>query len=104
MENMSEPDGRAAVRLIWRYSNWRCYKAGIINDGPLEETVEAARKLQVEHQLKISNELESAVVMKSCHCGLTSNLVCYGAPREIRTPDLLIRSQSLYPTELWAHV
>ena len=27
----------------------------------------------------------------------------YGAPREIRTPDLLIRSQSLYPAELWAH-
>jgi hypothetical protein len=26
-----------------------------------------------------------------------------GAPREIRTPDLLIRSQSLYPAELWAH-
>src|SRR5204863_5462797 len=24
------------------------------------------------------------------------------APREIRTPDLLIRSQTLYPTELWA--
>ena len=26
-----------------------------------------------------------------------------GAPREIRTPDPLIRSQVLYPTELWAH-
>jgi hypothetical protein len=26
-----------------------------------------------------------------------------GAPREIRTPGLLIRSQSLYPAELWAH-
>ncbi len=25
-----------------------------------------------------------------------------GAPREIRTPDPLIRSQVLYPTELWA--
>src|SRR5438445_11167955 len=24
------------------------------------------------------------------------------APRVIRTPDLLIRSQTLYPTELWA--
>src|SRR5262249_52312593 len=25
-----------------------------------------------------------------------------GAPRVIRTPDLLVRSQTLYPTELWA--
>ena len=27
----------------------------------------------------------------------------YGAPGESRTPDLLVRSQSLYPTELRAH-
>ena len=27
----------------------------------------------------------------------------YGAPGEIRTPDLLVRSQTLYPTELRAH-
>jgi hypothetical protein len=27
-----------------------------------------------------------------------------GAPGEIRTPDLLIRSQSLYPAELRAHM
>jgi len=26
-----------------------------------------------------------------------------GAPRGIRTPDLLIRSERLYPAELWAH-
>ena len=26
-----------------------------------------------------------------------------GAPREIRTPDHLVRSQILYPAELWAH-
>ncbi len=26
-----------------------------------------------------------------------------GAPGEIRTPDLLVRSQTLYPTELRAH-
>ena len=26
-----------------------------------------------------------------------------GAPREIRTPGLLVRSQTLYPTELGAH-
>ena len=25
----------------------------------------------------------------------------YGAPKEIRTPSLLIRSQVLYPVELW---
>src|SRR5487761_1304820 len=27
-----------------------------------------------------------------------------GAPREIRTPDLLVRSQTLYPTELGARL
>ena len=27
-----------------------------------------------------------------------------GAPGEIRTPDLLVRSQALYPTELRAHL
>ena len=27
----------------------------------------------------------------------------YGAPGEIRTPDLLVRSQTLYPAELRAH-
>ena len=27
----------------------------------------------------------------------------HGAPRVIRTPDLRIRSPSLYPAELWAH-
>ena len=26
-----------------------------------------------------------------------------GAPEGTRTPDLLVRSQSLYPAELWAH-
>ena len=26
-----------------------------------------------------------------------------GTPRRIRTPNLLIRSQAIYPVELWAH-
>ena len=30
-------------------------------------------------------------------------LLVFGAPGEIRTPDLLVRSQTLYPTELRAH-
>ena len=30
-------------------------------------------------------------------------LSCFGTPKGTRTPDLLIRSQSLYPTELSAH-
>ncbi len=28
----------------------------------------------------------------------------FGAPEETRTPDLLIRSQTLYPAELPAHM
>jgi hypothetical protein len=30
-------------------------------------------------------------------------LPVYGAPKRSRTPNLLIRSQTLYPIELWAH-
>ena len=32
-----------------------------------------------------------------------SHFPIYGAPEGIRTPDLLVRSQTLYPTELRAH-
>ena len=28
----------------------------------------------------------------------------FGAPEGIRTPDLLVRSQTLYPAELQAHI
>jgi hypothetical protein len=35
--------------------------------------------------------------------GLSQVLDLIGAPGEIRTPDLLVRSQALYPTELRAH-
>ena len=34
--------------------------------------------------------------------GLMRNLLKSGAPGEIRTPDLLLRRQSLYPAELRA--
>ena len=30
-------------------------------------------------------------------------LILNGAPRRSRTPNLLIRSQTLYPVELWVH-
>ena len=33
---------------------------------------------------------------------VTNRMVWCGAPGEIRTPDLLVRSQALYPTELRA--
>jgi hypothetical protein len=35
--------------------------------------------------------------------GTVKNEEVNGAPREIRTPDLTVRSRSLYPAELWAH-
>ena len=34
---------------------------------------------------------------------MESAFLLYGAPKEIRTPDPLVRSQVLYPAELWAH-
>jgi hypothetical protein len=39
---------------------------------------------------------------KPIKLGLTGFL--RGAPKEIRTPNLLIRSQMLYPVELWVRV
>ena len=33
---------------------------------------------------------------------LAEDFLEVGAPREIRTPDQLVRSQLLYPAELWA--
>ncbi len=39
------------------------------------------------------------IVTKKTPCGV----FVYGAPGEIRTPDLLVRSQTLYPTGLRAH-
>src|SRR5206468_5170053 len=41
-----------------------------------------------------------AVAIRSNEAERSQGLV--SAPRVIRTPDLLIRSQTLYPTELWA--
>ncbi len=39
-------------------------------------------------------------IQKNTHKGV----FLYGVPRGIRTPDLLVRSQSLYPAELQAHL
>ena len=52
--------------------------------------------------------LEKPIFMKSCHFSgqqKTRSIlrVLIGAPRKIRTLSLLIRSQMLYPVELWAH-
>jgi hypothetical protein len=59
-----------------------------------------------EHREKLIAELpvNSRVALRGL-CGyleLRCMQVC-GAPREIRTPGLLVRSQTLYPTELGAH-
>ena len=45
----------------------------------------------------------SIVWQISLACKLFILCILSGAPGEIRTPDLLIRSQSLYPAELRAH-
>ena len=38
--------------------------------------------------------------LEASPCEIDAN----GVPRGIRTPDLLVRSQTLYPAELWAHI
>ena len=41
-------------------------------------------------------------VLNTAGNGAAANLLKNGAPGEIRTPDLLLRRQSLYPPELRA--
>ena len=47
-------------------------------------------------------EQTAARVFYSCFLIMIAGLSFYGAPGEIRTPDLLVRSQLLYPAELRA--
>ena len=44
------------------------------------------------------------LINQKYYIGLTSyfNVNINGAPIGIRTPNLLVRSQTLYPVELWA--
>ena len=35
---------------------------------------------------------------------ILADIIIFGTPREIRTPDLLLRRQLLYPAELLAHM
>jgi hypothetical protein len=42
-------------------------------------------------------------VLNTGKIGANRKLLKSGAPGEIRTPDLLLRRQSLYPSELRAH-
>ena len=47
---------------------------------------------------------DRALVQRECtHAPPGALSLLYGAPGEIRTPDHLVRSQVLYPTELRAH-
>ena len=52
--------------------------------------------------LWISTEQKMQTQKNRNMCGFF-NIDQVGALREIRTPDPLVRSQVLYPAELWAH-
>src|SRR6476659_2225618 len=39
---------------------------------------------------------------RRCHQGPETLHILFGGPSRTRTCDLLVRSQTLYPTELWA--
>ena len=55
--------------------------------------------------VKATTVLRFAISFKS-RCKETRTNLCagfFGTPEGIRTPDLLVRSQSLYPAELQAH-
>ena len=46
--------------------------------------------------------MQTILVLKEKVYGLIEN-INYGEPERIRTPDLLLRRQLLYPAELLAH-
>src|SRR5271157_2889004 len=65
----------------------------------------SAYALRSFHEERVVNVV--AIANGLCRCGCeperTANRGMHGAPGESRTPDLLVRSQSLYPAELRAH-
>ncbi len=62
------------------------------------KTKHISRILLIEKRLsKLCKVLKTAL---SSHF----SAIKFGAPEGIRTPDLLVRSQSLYPTELQAQI
>ena len=72
------------------------------------------RYAQIEVSLgrALATDLSPAgqIILFESLCGQNKNpdtrmgIWIFGTPKGTRTPDLLIRSQSLYPTELSAHV
>jgi hypothetical protein len=56
-------------------------------------------KLEVHCDRKLSCSLQPIILSR----GWRRICNTHGAPGEIRTPDLLLRRQSLYPSELRAH-
>ena len=125
----SNPPSRLGKPLYYRYTNPAC--GGIIADiagkfnhylSKVSGSIVCAEKTRCQNSLWefckvwiLSNRNPANVHLTfgfdgSSPCRQNKNpdtqmgIWIFGTPKGTRTPDLLIRSQSLYPTELSAHV
>src|SRR6266404_740138 len=71
---------------------------------PVASQLPACCQTNGSRRVPIGRQRSSSVRASSAEvCELAEKTLAEpSAPRVIRTPDLLIRSQTLYPTELWA--
>ena len=91
-------------RLIWKIEihseGFRLhYKVG--RDTIDGELASAGSPALFGHKKRALNYFSSNSLLFSTSVASSRTLI-NGGPREIRTPDQLVRSQLLYPAELWA--
>ena len=83
-------------------ATWRDWSESFLNDSevcdPSELSLLRPNRMRFV-ELELSSSSGRAIQKKAP----TGDLLLYGAPGEIRTPDHLVRSQVLYPAELRAH-
>ena len=65
------------------------------------EQTPSSRRLAIVHRTAAWNGSSPFRCIEKIH--IPDGMWIFGTPEGTRTPDLLIRSQSLYPTELPAH-
>ena len=80
--------------MVRRYAHWSGEHLAEYADGLAEVEIISTNPAQPERRQKKNGQHDSYPLV---------SLKGIGAPRRIRTSDHLVRSQVLYPAELWAH-
>ena len=94
----AEQDGRG-VAFVAAAEDQR-EEAETADDHRAADTHAIDQGREANHEARSQTILLRGAGSRACRNRFTEN---YGAPGEIRTPDHLVRSQVLYPTELRAH-